>query len=191
MIILILAPYATYAALMLVVSAKASLMAATAISAVVMALDAVRGRSMKLLGAGTIVLFAALIGYLHLVDPTMSTTAVKLAVDGGMFVISAGSILIRRPFTLQYAIEAVPAEIAGMPDFLHANDVITGAWAAATLLMLLGNVVMIYVPGLPFWTGLAVAFAARNSAIYFTTWYPQYRRLKSTSRMAGLAPAAK
>ena len=29
-----------------------------------------------------------------------------------------------------------------------------------------------------FWLGLAIAFAARNSAAYFTTWYPQYRKAK-------------
>jgi hypothetical protein len=37
---------------------------------------------------------------------------------------------------------------------------------------------LIYVPGLPLWSGLAIAFAARNTAIYFTKWYPEYRRAK-------------
>ena len=37
---------------------------------------------------------------------------------------------------------------------------------------------MLYVPGLPFWSGLAIAFAARNSAVYFTKWYPEYQRIK-------------
>ena len=36
----------------------------------------------------------------------------------------------------------------------------------------------IYVLLLPFWGGLMVAFAARNGAIYFTNWYPQYLRAK-------------
>jgi hypothetical protein len=37
---------------------------------------------------------------------------------------------------------------------------------------------MIYVPNLPLWIGLGIAFAARNCAVYFTKWYPQYRRAK-------------
>ena len=37
---------------------------------------------------------------------------------------------------------------------------------------------MIYVPGLPLWSGLVIAFAARNSAVYFTKWYPEYRKAK-------------
>jgi hypothetical protein len=34
------------------------------------------------------------------------------------------------------------------------------------------------VPWLPFWSGLLVVFAARNVAVYFTNWYPQYLRTK-------------
>jgi hypothetical protein len=37
---------------------------------------------------------------------------------------------------------------------------------------------MIYLPGMPLWSGLAIAFAARNTALYFTAWYPRYRRAK-------------
>jgi hypothetical protein len=72
----------------------------------------------------------------------------------------------------------VPAEIAAMPGFLRANYMITAAWTAAALLMMVSNIVLLYVPGLPIWSSLAVAFAARNSAIYFTKWYPAYRRIK-------------
>jgi hypothetical protein len=124
------------------------------------------------------VLFAGLGLYLLVWHPTWSNSTVRLAVDGGVLTISLGSMLLRRPFTLQYAIEAVPAETAAMPGFLRANYIITGAWTAATLLMLASNVAMLYVPGLPFWTGLAIAFAARYSALYFTKWYPEYQRLK-------------
>ena len=46
------------------------------------------------------------------------------------------------------------------------------------LLMMTGNIAMIYLPGLPLWAGLAIAFAARNSAVYFTKWYPEYRKAK-------------
>ena len=44
--------------------------------------------------------------------------------------------------------------------------------------MVLANVLLIYLPGLPLWAGIAIAFAARNTAIYFTRWYPEYRRAK-------------
>src|SRR4051812_28972338 len=175
---LILAPYGVFSFLMFTTSATISLFAAAAACLIAIVADAVRGRSIKILGAGSAVLFAGLGLCLLVWQPTWSNSVVGLAVDAGMFTISLGSMLARRPFTLQYAIEAVPAETAAMPGFVNANYTITGAWTAAMLLMLAANVAMLYVPGLPFWSGLAIAFAARNSALYFTKWYPEYRRMK-------------
>ncbi|TFV77775.1 hypothetical protein E4K64_07995 [Bradyrhizobium frederickii] len=177
-IFLILAPYGVFTFLMMVTSAAWSVFAASAICLATVAIDVVRGRSVKTLPAGSAVVFAAIGLYLALLDPQFGTLGVKLAVDIGIFVISLGSMLVRRPFTLQYALEAVPAETAAMPGFLHANYVITGAWTVAVLLMAAANLVLIYVPGLPLWSSLAVAFAARNSAVYFTKWYPEYRQIK-------------
>ena len=71
---------------------------------------------------------------------------------------------------------------------MRANYTITWAWTAASLLMAAGNIALIYVPGLPLWSGLLVAFAARNSAVYFTKWYPAYRRLKYGQPPAGALP---
>jgi hypothetical protein len=177
-IFLILAPYAAFAALMLVATATASLLAAAAICLMVIAYDIVRGRSIKILGAGSVMVFAGIGFYLTLIDPTLSNSAVRFAVDSGIFLISLMSIAIRYPFTLQYAREMTDAETAQQPGFLKANYIITWAWTGAALLMMIGNAAMIYVPGLPLWSGLLIAFAARNSAVYFTKWYPQYRKAK-------------
>jgi hypothetical protein len=177
-IFLILAPYGVYAFMMLVTSATVSLVAAGAICLATIALDAWRGRSLKILPAGTVVLFAGIIAWLYLIDPSLTDKAVKVAVDGGIFAISLGSMLARYPFTLQYALERVHPEIAAMPGFMRSNYIITSVWTASALLMLLANAAVLYVPGLPIWLGLAVAFAARNSAVYFTRWYPAYRRIK-------------
>jgi hypothetical protein len=177
-IFLILAPYGAFATLMLMTSAAVSLFAAAAICLMVIALDIIRGRSIKVLGAGSAILFAALGCYITLIDSSLSSSAIKLAVDCGVLAISLVSLLIRRPFTLQYAREVVDAETATLPGFRHANYVITSAWSAAFLLMVLANVLLIYLPGLPLWSGIAIAFAARNTAVYFTKWYPEYRKAK-------------
>ena len=175
-IFLILAPYAAFATLMLVSSAAVSVFASAAICLMVIAYDALRGRSLKMLGAGSVIVFAALGAYITLLDRSLSSSAVKLAVDAGVFAISLTSLAIRKPFTLQYAREMVDAETAQLPGFTRANYIITWAWTGAFLLMMIANVLMIYVPGLPLWSGLVIAFAARNSAVYFTKWYPQYRK---------------
>jgi hypothetical protein len=187
-IFLILAPYGAFATLMLVTSAAVSLFASAAICLMVMAYDAFRGRSIKMLWAGSVILFAALGAYITLVDSGLSGSAVKLTADSGVLAISLASLVIRQPFTLQYAREMVDAETAQLPGFMRANYIITWAWTGAFLLMMIANVLMIYVPGLPLWSGLLIAFAARNSAVYFTKWYPEYRKEKYTAPPANAPP---
>ena len=176
-IFLILAPFGSFALLLLVTSAPVSLFSAAAICLAAIAYDLAGDRSVKMLSAGCVILFGAL-GCYTLIDPGVSISAVKLTVDAGIFAISLLSIAFRFPFTLQYALEAVDPETAKLPGFIKANYIITGAWTGAFLAMMIANVLMIYVPGLPLWSGLAIAFAARNSAAYFTKWYPAYRKAK-------------
>jgi hypothetical protein len=171
-IFLILAPFGAFALLMLVTTAEISLFAAAAICLAVIGIDVYRGRSVKILGAGSVVLFSGLGAYVALIDPQLGSSAVKLSIDIGMLAISLASLIVRKPFILQYALE----------------EVITWAWNAAFVLMIIGNVLTIYVPGLPLWSSLVIAFAARNSAAYFTTWYPQYRKAKYGTPPANALP---
>jgi hypothetical protein len=187
-IFLILAPYGAFTFLMLVTSAAISLFASTAVCIAVIAFDVWRGRSIKILGLGSVVTFVATGLYVALIDTALGASAVRFAVDTGILLVTLFSILIRYPFTLQYALEVTDAETAKLPGFIRANYIITWAWAAAALLMMIGNAAMIYVPWLPFWGGLLVAFAARNCAIYFTKWYPQYRRAKYGTPPASAVP---
>jgi hypothetical protein len=183
-IFLILAPYGAFAALMLVTSAAVSLFVSAAICLMVVGYDAIRGRTIKWLGAGSAMLFLGLGCAITLFDAGLSASAVKLSVDAGMLMIALASLAVRRPFTLQYAREMVDAETAALPHFVKANYVITIAWTLAFALMVLANLLLIYIPGLPLWLGLLVAFAARNTALYFTKWYPDYRRTKSGTAAA-------
>jgi len=187
-IFLILAPFGAFALLMLVTSAQISLFASAAICLAVIGIDVYRGRSIKVLGAGCVVLFAGLGAYVTLVDPNLSHSAVKLTIDVGVLAISLLSLIIGKPFILQYALEEVDAETAKLPGFKKAVYLITWAWNAAFVLMIIGNVLTIYVPGLPLWSSLVIAFAARNSAAYFTTWYPQYRKAKYGAPPANALP---
>src|SRR4051812_12277802 len=109
-IFLILAPYGAFAFLMLLTSAAVSLFTGAAICLAVIAYDMVRGRSLKILGAGSVVVFCAVGGYVTLIDPHLGASGVKFAVDTGIFLVTLGSIIARKPFTLQYAREVVDAE---------------------------------------------------------------------------------
>jgi hypothetical protein len=175
---LIIAPFGAFAMLMMVASAAVSLFAAAALALGIMVWDVIRGGSLKMLAAGSVLIFTALGCYITLIDGNWSPVAVRLAVDGGVLAIALLSLAIRLPFTLQYARESVDAETTKLPGFLKANYIITWAWTGAFVLMLVADMLMIYMPSLPLWIGFAIAFAARNSAVAFTKWYPQYRRAK-------------
>ncbi len=186
---LILAPAGAFALLMLVASSAVSLFTAAALALGIVAYDVIRGGSIKLLSAGSVLLFTALGCYIALVDGHWSGIAVRLAVDGGLLAIALLSLAIRLPFTLQYACESVDDEITKLPGFLTANYILTGVWTAAFVLMLVADILIIYLPGLPIWVGFGIAFTARNSAVYFTRWYPQYRRAKYLIKTAPNAKA--
>lgn len=187
---LILVPFATFGLLMLVTSAAVALFGAAAIGLAVVAQDVARGGSLKLLAAGSVALFVGLGCYVTLVDGHWSAAAIRLAVDGGVLAIALLSLAIRLPFTLQYARERVEPEILHLPHFLRTNYILTWAWTAAFVMMLVADVISIYMPSLPLWVGLGIAFAARNSAAYFTKWYPQYRRAKFAQQSGASTPSA-
>jgi hypothetical protein len=177
-IFLILAPFGVFGLLMLVTSAAVSLFATAALCLAIIAYDAIRGGSVKIFMAGAVVVFGALGCYITLVDGNWSGVAVRLAVDVGFLAVTLVSMAIRLPFTLQYAREVVAHEVTLLPGFKRANYILTWAWTGAIVLMLVADILMIYLPGLPLWIGLGMAFAARNCAVYFTRWYPRYRRAK-------------
>jgi hypothetical protein len=187
---LILAPFATFSLLMLVAPAVPSLIAGAAVATATIAYDLAGGRSVKMLAAGSAILFTALAGYFALADSAWSSTVIRLAVDAGTLTIILLSIAARTPFTLQYAREAVDAETAKLPAFLMANYIITAAWAAAIVLMAAANLFAFYLPSLPLWIGIAIGFAARNAAVYFTNWYPHYLRTRHGASLKNTAAAS-
>lgn len=177
---LIFAPYGAFALLMMVASTTSSLFAAAAVCLIVIAVDVMRGRSLKLLGTATALIYAALGCYQVFGDAALSNLAVKISVDSGLFLVGLFSLVIGKPFTLQYAREMAEPEIARMPEFVTANYVITSVWVVAFLLMILANILLLNLPNLPLWSGLVFAFAIRNPVLYFSKWYPAYRRRKTT-----------
>jgi hypothetical protein len=175
---LILAPFATFSLLLLVAPAVPSLIAGAAVAAAAIGYDVAAGRSIKILAAGSLILFAALAGYFILSGAAWSSTAIRLTVDAGTLAIVLFSLAAGTPFTLQYAREQVDAETAKLPGFLTANYIITAAWAGSIILMGAANLFVFYLPSLPLWIGIGIGLAARNAAVYFTKWYPQHLRAR-------------
>lgn len=177
-VLLAFAPFLTFVVVERLIGVQPGLIAAAVVAVIVLLRDLSR-KTVKVLDVGTALLFAGLALYTHFASPDWSVIAVRLRVDLGLFLIVLVSILLRRPFTLQYAREQVPREFWNSPEFVRTNYVITGVWAAAFAVMVLAEAAILYLPGMPKSLGVLVTVLAIVGAMKFTGWYPERGRSSS------------
>ena len=94
------------------------------------------------------------------------------------------SMVIGRPFTLQYARERVPEQHWRTPLFLAVNRRITGVWAGAFAVLVTAHAVTVF-SFVPIWVDPVVTILAFIYAVRFTARYPEKAR-----KEAGLQRAA-
>ena len=173
-ILLAFAPFLAFAIVDRLMGSVDGLMAGAAISAALLIRDWLRPNAApKILEIGTFILFAALALYAVVGAPAWSIMDVRLRVDGGLLLIVLVTMLIGKPFTLQYAREQVDRDLWTTPAFVRTNYFITAAWAAAFGVMVLADLVLIYMPDLPPRFGIIATVAAIVGAVKFTGWYPE------------------
>lgn len=171
--LLAFAPFIAFALFDRVIGADAGLLAGAAASAALLVRDWLSAdRSPKILEIGTFVLFAGLALYSQFGNPQWSIVGVRLWVDAGLLAIVLVSLAVGRPFTLQYAREQVAPELWDTPTFRRTNTVITGVWAAAFLVLVIADIVMLTMPEVPHRFGILLTAAALVGAFKFTAWYP-------------------
>lgn len=170
------APFIAFAVVDRLVGSVEGLFAGLAVSAAILTRDWLSAtRKPKLLEIGTAILFGVMAGYALVADPAWSVIGVRLMVDAGLLVIVLASILIRQPFTLQYAREQASEEAIRSPEFLRTNYVISAAWALAFVVLVIADLVMVYLPDLHRY-GIIVTILALVGAFKFTARYPAQRR---------------
>jgi hypothetical protein len=171
-VILGFAPFIAFFALSSLISPLAGLAAAFAISLIMTGLNWKRGKSFKILDVGSLVLFGSITLIILVVAPDWSIGEVGLAVNGGLTLISLLSLVIGRPFTLQYAKEQIPKQYWNTPLFIRTNQLITIVWTLAFAISTGATAASIYLPRIPHWLDITVAIAGLAVAIWFTRWYP-------------------
>ncbi len=142
------------------------------------------GGSLKLLEIADVVFFVALVivGALASARVTdwLETWAGELS-NVALVVIAVGSMLVRRPFTLEYAREEVSPALWNNPVFIRTNYVITGFWAGAFVVAAISGFIgdAILDDSNNIWTGWIIQTGAMIVAIQFTIWYPKVAKAKS------------
>src|SRR4051794_37735395 len=160
-ILLAFAPFIVFALVDRFVGPTEGLIAGALVSAALLVRDwMIPDRKPKILEIGTALLFGGLALYAVLGRATWSVIGVRLCVDAGLLLIVLVSTAAGRPFTLQYAREQVAPEFWNNPEFVRTNYVITAIGALAFLVMVIAELALLYVPGMPPRIGIIVVILA-------------------------------
>lgn len=153
-------------------SADLALWVAFAAAFVVTIRDFVESPSLRLLDAGSFVLFAILALGRGFLDPNLSLAAARFIAEIALALLLGLSLAVKRPFSIDYA-RLDPRE-AGWPPhlFLKVNYLVSGAWTAAFLAMAAADGAVAFDPRLPLYASIAVSVLALALAITFTLRYP-------------------
>jgi hypothetical protein len=150
-----------------------SLWIAAAVSFVLILRTRNRGESPKVLEIGTLVLFGLMGLSATVLLARWNISLVRCVVDGGLLGIMLLSILVGRPFTLEYARERVSSAVYDSPPFIRQNYVITAVWAVSMTIIVSTDLALHFVPGFPMWVGGTAIGAAFTGSLAFSRWYPQ------------------
>jgi hypothetical protein len=179
-----LAPWIVYALVEGPGRLEAAAVSAFALAAIVLVLSLIRGQSPKLLEYSDVVFFGALgLVVAFASDSThgwLENWSGEVA-NIALAAIVIGSMLVRRPFTMQYAKENVDPSLWKTPGFIRTNYVITGVWAVAFLVQAAAGW---YADGVlhdsnNIWLSWVLETAAIIVAIQFTLWYPGVVRARA------------
>ena len=103
--------------------------------------------------------------------------------NGALAAIAWFSILIRKPFTLQYAREQVSPDKWQHPLFLKINYLLTVVWGLVFLMGMGLHVIKFYFPGLRGAVFEAITYIPSIFAIWFTGWFPGWYRERYIRRI--------
>lgn len=90
--------------------------------------------------------------------------------------ISWFSLIIKKPFTLQYAREQVDERFWQSPLFIRINNIITLVWAVVFTICVLINIDRTYLVNMPMWLYQTLTNGLPLLAILFTAKFPNYYR---------------
>ena len=165
------APFILFAALSRL-SADLALWVAFAAAFVVTIRDFVESPSLRLLDAGCLMLFALLALWRGFLDPSLPLAMVRFVAEVALFVLLGGSVLVGKPFSIDYA-RLDPREAAWPPAlFRKVNYLVSGVWTVAFLAMAVADGAVAFIQRLALYGSVAVSVIALGVAVTFTLRYP-------------------
>jgi hypothetical protein len=138
--------------------------------------DFLHAKTVRLLDAVCLALFALLALYTGFVQPSLAVQAVRMIADAGLLLLAVISLAVRNPFTLQYSRDEAPEELWDTPAFVRANYILATVWSVAFAVMTAADTYATFNKRFPLSLDVAVGLAALALAIIFTVRYPAASR---------------
>lgn len=129
------APWILYWILTGAISFRAAVSVSLAVSVVSNLATLARHRTPKILEIGTTVAFVGLAVVGFATDDVFISRWIQPIGNAAFLAIMVVSVILKRPFTMQYAEESTPPEMWGTPGFIYVNKRITWVWIAVTAFM--------------------------------------------------------
>lgn len=99
--------------------------------------------------------------------------------NGTLAVIAWASILVKQPFTIQYAKLQVAKDKWNHPIFIRINYILTAVWGTIFLFNLMIHVLRAYYPTVNGWIYEFITYSASIFGIWFTAWFPNWYKTKN------------
>jgi hypothetical protein len=149
--------------------------------------DLAKGHSLKMFGLCDVVFFIALgiVGLLISEETKQDIEKWSGEISNvAVMSIALFSVVIRQPFTIQYAKDETPKEYWDSPTFIHINYVLTWAWIAAFAVAAISGAIgdAVIDDSNNLWTGWVIQIGAILVAVQFTQWYPEVGSAKAAQK---------
>ncbi len=105
--------------------------------------------------------------------------------NGMLALIAWVSILIKQPFTFQYAKEEVSPEYWNSLLFIRINYILSATWGMLFLIGLMLNVIHINVLAFSGWGYELSTFLPSIFGIWFTSWFPEWYKKRYLAKLEG------
>ena len=111
--------------------------------------------------------------------------------NGALAIGAWTTLLIGKPFTLEYARAHTDPARWHHPLFVHTNEVLTAAWASAFTFHTRVAWLLMKHLWLPEWAAHTLTYVTLVGVAAFTSWYPGHVRTKAGSTPAGVTEGAR
>lgn len=131
-----------------------------------------------ILSWANVFLFCALLVAIILLNMNWIIAYIGVLIYATLAIVTFGSIVVKIPFTMQYAREMVDPSLWENPRFIRINLFMTGVWGLIFLINLGINLILWYISGVNTSILQMIPYVVLILGIIFTITYPNHIRKK-------------